>query len=178
MPGKMGIDRLELLVNADLEIAKLKSKLKKAQGELATIKSELRTLNAIDPERLKKNLADIKKKMASSHSVIKNQTAELVQGRRTLKKVGEELYLSQSDQDQFYTSVCGNWSLHFTGFKYPNEQTDKGHARIKCLNRTTGTSMMASSIQDKQITWSDEVDLPIDVIAVVLERVKILGLYN
>lgn len=178
MPEKFGIDRLELLVNADLEIAKLKYKLKNAQGELVTIKRELKTLKAMDPERLKKNLSESKKKIALSNSVIKNQTAELVQGRRALKKVGEELSLSQSDQDQFYTSVCGNWSLYFTGFTYPNEQTDKEDARIRCLNRTTGTSVMASSIQDKQITWSDKVDLPIDIIATVLDRVKVLGLYN
>jgi hypothetical protein len=37
---------------------------------------------------------------------------------------------------------------------------------------------MASSIKDKKITWSDKVDLPIDVIAAVLDRVKVLGLYN
>jgi hypothetical protein len=90
---------------------------------------------------LKKKLAENKKKLASNNLVIKNQTAELVQGKRVLKKVGEELYLSQSEQNQFYTSVCGNWRLYFTGFKYLNKKTDKEYARIRCLNREPGTQI-------------------------------------
>jgi uncharacterized protein HemX len=122
MPGKIGINRLELLVNADLEIAMLKAKFKKSQGELATHKSELKNLQAMNPDRLKKNLAENKKKLVSNNLVIKNQRMELVQEKRALKRAREELYLSQSEQDQFYTSVCGNWSLYFTGFKHPNEK--------------------------------------------------------
>ena len=178
MPDKNGIDRLELLVNADLEIAAVKAKLKAVQSELAKNKSELKKLQVIDPERLKKKLAENKKKLASSNLLIKNQTAELVQGKRALKKVREELLLSQSEQDQFYTSTCGNWCLYFTGFKYPNEKTDTQYARIRCLNRNSGTSVIISAIKDKKIIWGEEVDIPVDLIAVVLERVEVLGLYK
>jgi hypothetical protein len=178
MPEKIGIDRLELLVNADVEIAMLKAKLKKIQGELVTNKSELKKLQAIDPDKLKKKLAENKKKLASNNLVIKNQTAELVQGKRALKKAGEELYLSQSEQNQFYTSVCGNWRLYFTGFKYLNEKTDKEYSRIRCLNRESGTSVIVSSIGGNEVTWSDQADIPVDVIAIVLDQAKVLGLYN
>jgi hypothetical protein len=58
------------------------------------------------------------------------------------------------------------------------KNSDKEYARIRCLNRASGTSVIASSIEGKEITWSDQVDTPVDVIAVVLERVKKLGLYS
>jgi hypothetical protein len=38
MPEKIGIDRLELLVNADVEIAMLKAKLKKFKASSSQIK--------------------------------------------------------------------------------------------------------------------------------------------
>jgi hypothetical protein len=178
MPGKNGIDRLELLVNADLEIAAVKAKLKAVQSELAKNKNELKKLQAIGPERLKKKLAENKKKLVSSNLVIKNQTAELVKGKRVLKKAEEEIVLYQSEQNQFYTSICGNWCLYFTGFKYPNEKTDTKYARIRCLNRTSGTSVIISAVEGNEITCGDDADIPVDVIAEILERVDVLGLYK
>jgi hypothetical protein len=68
--------------------------------------------------------------------------------------------------------------LYFTEFKYPNEKTDKKYARIRCLNRTSGTSVIISAIEGNEITCGDDADIPVDVIAVILERVDVLGLYK
>ncbi|MEH6471093.1 MAG: hypothetical protein V7752_07575 [Halopseudomonas sp.] len=57
------IERLETLVAMDTEASNTRAELNKVKFDLREVKSELKILKALDPERLKKNVADLKKKM-------------------------------------------------------------------------------------------------------------------
>ncbi len=71
------IERLEALVEMDKEASATRSELERFKLSLREVKSELKTLKALDPERLKRNVADLKKKIIVKNSEISAQNKAL-----------------------------------------------------------------------------------------------------
>jgi hypothetical protein len=178
MIEKTGIERLEILVNADKKLANTEATLKDLRAELRDAKSELKRLNSLEPERLKKQLAERKKKLAQNTIDIKELDKKLAEARKQLRASVADLNDSQNERDQIHTSSCGRWKLFFTGFQFPNEKYDKDSARIRCLDSTSGTSVLANLIPSGDIEWSDDIGIPVAVTETAIIKMKAVGLYN
>ncbi len=172
MPDQLGIDRLEALIAVDKKAAKTESELGKVRLELRETSAELKKLKALDPVRMKRNLADTKKKLVTKNSEIKARNAELLQVRKQLREAIDELNQSQNKIDQFFTSSCGQWQLFFTGFQFPDEKPDLDSVRIRCLNRFTGTSVIASTLDGDSVVWSDDINVPAAVAKRAAEELR------
>jgi predicted RNase H-like nuclease (RuvC/YqgF family) len=146
MPDQEGIKRLEALVAVDRKAAQTQSDLDKLRLELRETKAELKKLKALGPERMKRNLAESKKKPVIKNSEIKTRNTEIPTVRKQLREATKELDLSHNELDHFYTSPCERWRLFFTGFQFPEENPNPDSARIRCLDRKTGTSVIATGL--------------------------------
>jgi seryl-tRNA synthetase len=151
------IERLETLVEMDKKASKTQSELDRTKLYLREIKAELKTLKAIGPERLKKNVADLKKKMVVKNSEIKAQGKELNTIRSSLREAKSKLNASRNEIDAFYVSPCKRWELSFTGFRFASERTDVNSVRIRCLDRETGTSVMVNAVDGDKVVWSSNI---------------------
>ncbi|MCW8884999.1 MAG: hypothetical protein OQK12_07050 [Motiliproteus sp.] len=125
---------------------------------------------------MKKNLADVKKKMLIKSSEIKAQSKELINLRKSLREAKSELHASQNETDAFYISSCKRWELFFTGFRYPGEGVDPDSARVRCLDRKTGTSVVANALDGKKARWSCDIGIPDEISEKAAEHILCLKL--
>jgi hypothetical protein len=176
MPDQLIIERLEAVVGIDKAAAKTKSELEKLRAELRGVKAELKELKALDPKRLKKNLAEIKKKLAVKNSEISSLNKETLALRKGLRETKAELIKSQNETDSFYVSPCKQWSLILTGFQFADEAPNPDEVRVRCLDQSTGTSVVAVDIDGDQITWSSDIGVPDEIGRQAAERINQLKL--
>ncbi|MEH6651846.1 MAG: hypothetical protein V7707_17635 [Motiliproteus sp.] len=157
------IERLEVLVEMDKKASITRAELDRAKLALREVKAELKTLKALDPERLKRNVADLKKKMVVKNSEIKAQNKELAVIRKSLREAKSELNAAQNEIDAFYVSPCKRWELSFTGFQFTSERTDVDSVRIRCLDRESGTSVITSTVDGEKAIWSSNIGVSDEV---------------
>lgn len=162
MPDKAAVERLEALalVALDQKASQTRLELEKLRTELRSVKSELKELKALDPHRMMRNLAEQKKKMVVKNTEIKSQSKELASIRKMLREAKNELNASQNETDAFYISACKRWELSFTGFQYASERPNPDSVRIRCLDRQTGSSVIADDLNNGQVTWSHDLGIP------------------
>ncbi|MEH6628944.1 MAG: hypothetical protein V7739_21090 [Motiliproteus sp.] len=178
MPDKEAIERLEALVAIDQKASQSRLELEKLRTELRTVKTELKELKALDPHRMKRNLSEQKKKMVVKNTEIKIQTKELLSLRKIIREAKSELNASQNETDAFYVSQCKRWELSYTGFQFANESDDPDSVRVRCLDRETGNSVIAKGLNDNQIAWSLDIDIPDAVAEKATETIISLKLPN
>lgn len=176
MPDQLIIERLEALVGIDKDAAKTKSDLDKLRTEVRGVKAELKELKALDPKRLKNNLADVKKKLVIKNSEISVLNRETLALRKGLRETKAELVKSQNETDSFYVSPCCQWALFLTGFQFADETPNPDEARVRCLDQSTGTSVVAVDIDGYVITWSSDIGVPEEVGRQAAERINQLQL--
>jgi len=171
MPEKKAIERLEALVNIDKKVSHALSELDKGRDDLREAKSQLKDLKALDPERLKKNVAELKKKNAAKTAEVKTQSKELANLRKKLRDTRTELTASKNEADSFYVSSCKRWELFLTGFQYQSERKAPEFLRVRCLDRETGTSVICSGVEGDQLTWGLDIGIPEEVTEKAAERI-------
>jgi DNA repair exonuclease SbcCD ATPase subunit len=167
------LDRLEQLIDGDKKDTALNAQLKKARDELKTTQDELKELKQLDPERLKRQVADLKKKTQQQSTDNQNLNTALVKARKELKDLtGEkekfegELKASRNGTDFFWQSVDGIWVLYESSVVLKDEKVDDPdkYKRIRCLHTLTGMSALSSGKDDNdKALWLGTLEIPDDV---------------
>ncbi|MEH6471567.1 MAG: hypothetical protein V7752_09965 [Halopseudomonas sp.] len=85
------IYRLEGVVGQDAKASKLADQLKAKSIELSEVKKTLKVLQAFDPERQKRQLADQKKKIAEQTAISKDLNTKLKLTKREVSELKREL---------------------------------------------------------------------------------------
>jgi len=171
MPDQNAIERLEALTVVDKKASQTRSELDKVRIELRVANAELKALKALDPERLKKNVAELKKKLAAKSADFDSQKKELASNRKSLRAAKSELTASHNETGAFYVSPCKRWELFFTGFQFSSERSDTDSTRIRCLDRETGTSVIANAIDGNKAAWSADIGISDEVSEAAAERI-------
>jgi hypothetical protein len=87
---QVAMERLEKLIGEDKKDSQLKLQLDKVRAELKTALDELKELKQLDPLRLKRQVADLKKKTLEQAADNQNVNKALVTVRKELKEVTTE----------------------------------------------------------------------------------------
>src|SRR5690606_28362697 len=127
---------------------------KKAKEELKEAQDELRELKLLDPQRLKRQVADLKKKTQEQANDNQNLNKALVAARKELKeataekdRLDTELKASRAGTDFFWQSSDGAWQLYESTQLLKDESTGDVAAdkfkRIRCLNTLTGQTALS-----------------------------------
>lgn len=171
---QVAMERLEQMVEGDKKDSTLRAFMKKAKEELKEAQDELRELKLLDPQRLKRQVADLKKKTQEQATDNQNLNKALVAARKELKettiekdRLETELKASRAGTDFFWQSNDGTWQL------YESHQLLKDEAgpddadtftRIRCLNTLTGMSALSTGRDDSdKAEWLGTLEIPEDV---------------
>jgi len=170
---RIQLEKLEQLIDGDKKDNVLNTQLKKVKDELKVVTDELKELKALDPERLKRQVADLKKKTQQQATDNLSVNNALVKTRKELKdittekeKAETELKASRNGTDFFWQSIDGAYVLYESSVVLKDETVadpDK-YKRIRCLQTLTGMSTLSSGKdeQDKAI-WLGTLEIPEDV---------------
>ncbi|MEY3660987.1 MAG: hypothetical protein ACO280_09400 [Pseudohongiellaceae bacterium] len=170
---QVAMERLEKLIDDDKKDNALTAQLKKAREELKAAQDELKELKALDPDRLKRQVADLKKKTQQQSADNQSINTALVKARKELKDLGTEkdkletdLKASRNGSDFFWQSVDGAWVLYECSLVLKDETVadpDK-YKRIRALQTATGTSVLSSGKDDNdKALWRGTLEVPEDV---------------
>ncbi len=167
------LERLEKLIDGDKKDSAIMTQLKKAKDELKIATDELRELKQLDPERLKRQVTDLKKKTQAQSTDNQNLNNALVKSRKELKdmttdkeKADAELKASRNGTDFFWQSLDGTFVLYESSIVLKDETVadpDK-YKRIRCLHTKTGMSTLScgKDAEDKAL-WLGTLEIPDDV---------------
>src|SRR5690606_4544916 len=122
-----------------------------------------RELKLLDPQRLKRQVADLKKKTQEQANDNQNINKALVSARKELKDVTAdkerletELKAARSGSDFFWQSADGVWQLYESVQLLKDEKVDDADKfrRIRCLHTTSGTSVLSKGQDgDNKAEW-------------------------
>jgi chromosome segregation ATPase len=182
------LERLENLLNIEKLETQNTSTDKKSKEEVKELQKELKELKKLDPVRLKRQVVDLKKKTITQASEKKAINTALVTTRKELKettaekdKFDSELKAALSESHSFWQSKDGEWVLIETGLVLKEEDAPKNEddrvIRIRCLNLTTGTSVLSNELitegKEKDLAcWLGEMEIPEDVSKEAGKRLK------
>jgi chromosome segregation ATPase len=178
---ELQMERLEKLIDGDKQDNKSKAQVKKAREELAHAQAELKELKKLDPQRLKRQVTDLKKKSQDQAKDNKNLNTALVTERKEVRdltaekeRLEQELEAANNQTNAFWQSEDGNWALFETGLVLKSEsRTEETLNRIACLNLETGVSVVSASLgDDDKAIWVSEADIPDDVAIEAGKRLK------
>jgi len=167
------LERLEKLIDGDKKDNAIMVQLKKSRDELKIANDELKELRQLDPERLKRQVADLKKKTLQQATDNQNVNNALVKSRKELKdmttekeKAEAELKASRNGTDFFWQSVDGAFVLYESSIVLKDETVadPDQYKRIRCLHTKTGMSTLSSGkdAEDKAL-WLGTLEIPDDV---------------
>jgi len=167
---QVAMERLEQMVEGDKKDLALRAYMKKAKEELKEAQDELRELKLLDPQRLKRQVADLKKKTQEQANDNQNLNKALVTVRKELKetttekeRLETELKASRTGTDFFWQSVDGLWQLYESSQILKEEtipEADK-FKRIRCLNTLTGLSALSKGRDDgDKAEWLGTLEIP------------------
>lgn len=165
------IQRLEAFGKLEGSQAKLKKALNDEVAKNKKLLSEIKELKMLNPERLKKNLAEQKNKTRGLQKTVAEQKKETKATRATVgiykeraEKMEMALNVCLDERDGFYFSDDNRWQLRLTGFRFPGEPESNRVLRIRCLDGETGTSVLADHKDDKGLAiWSGDIGIPEDI---------------
>ena len=184
------LERLENLLSKDKVDTHSETALKKARDEIKVLQQELKELKQLDPQRLKRQVVDLKKKNSDQAKENKTVNNALVTARKELKKstaekeqFEEELKQALAESNAFWRSSDGNWALFETGLVLKDEtETDEEESgkRIRCLNLGNGASVLSKELitdgKDKdKVSWFSEADIPDEVSLEAGKRLKAIA---
>jgi len=160
---ELQLERLEKLVDEGKQDNKLEGKLKKAREDLAQVQAELKELKKLDPQRLNRQVKDLKKKNLDQAKDNKNLNTALVTERKEVReltlskdKLEADLKATRSMSNPFWLSEDENWALFESGLVLKDESTsgEDDTDRILCLNRESGVSVVSAPWNDEdEVTW-------------------------
>lgn len=165
------MERLEKLVVTDKKDNQSDILLKKSRQEMAQVQSELKELKKLDPQRLKRQVTDLKKKNLDQAKDNKNINTALVTERKEVRELTatkdqleKDLKAATQMTNFFWESKDGNWALYETGLILKGENSDadsdEARNRILCLNRETGVSVVSTALGDDDMAqWLGGDDL-------------------
>ena len=167
------MDRLEQMIDGDRKDSIVKGQLKKSKDELKEAQDELRELKALDPQRLKRQPTDIKKKTLQQATDNQNVNNALVTVRKELKdittekeKLESDLKSSRNSTDFFWQSLEGAWTLYESTTILKDEKVDEPDKfkRIRCMFTATGMSALSKGRDDKdKAEWLGTMEIPEEV---------------
>lgn len=182
------LERLENLISTEKLEAQNAIAVKKAREEVKDLQQELKELKKLDPVRLKRQMADLKKKTITQASENKTINTALVTTRKELKetttekdRLDLELKAALSESHFFWQSKDKEWALFETSLLLKDEKAaadeDEATLRIRCLNLVTGASVLSKELvtegKDKDlVNWLSELDIPEDVSKEAGKRLK------
>ena len=183
------LERLENLLSKDKVENQSSSAIKKAREEIKVLQQELKDLKQLDPQRLKRQVVDLKKNNAGQAKENKTVNAALVSARKELKETStekerleKELEQTLNEQHAFWQSEDEQWALFETGLLLKGESlaADEKMNRIRCLNRNTGTSFLSKALIEKgkdkdQVSWFTDADIPDEVSIEAGKRLKAIA---
>jgi chromosome segregation ATPase len=151
----------------------VKTQIKKIKDELKEAQDELKELRQLDPQRLKRQVTDLKKKTLQQATDNQSVNNALVAARKELKdttaerdKLQAELKASRNSTDFFWQSVDGIWTLYESTTVLKDEtveDVDK-YKRIRCMNTDTGVSVLSKGRDDKdKAEWLGNIEIPEEV---------------
>ncbi|MGA0805928.1 MAG: hypothetical protein ACO3PV_05350 [Pseudohongiellaceae bacterium] len=170
---QVAMERLEKLIDEDKKDSQLKAQLDKVRAELKAALDELKELKQLDPQRLKRQVTDLKKKTQEQASDNQALNKALVTARKELKEVTTEkeqldtqLKASRSGTDFFWQSVDSTWVLYECSIVLKDETVENAdtYKRIRCMNALTGESTLSNGkdAQDKAL-WLGSMQVPDNV---------------
>jgi chromosome segregation ATPase len=170
---KVQLERLEQLIEGDKKEALVKAQIKKIKDELKEAQDELKELKQLDPQRLKRQVTDLKKKTLQQATDNQSVNNALVAARKELKdttterdKLQAELKACRNSTDFFWQSVDGIWTLYESTTVLKDEKVadaDK-YKRIRCMNTATGVSLLSKGRDDKdRAEWLGDIEIPEEV---------------
>lgn len=177
------LERLEAMVNKEKEEARFKAQVKKAKDDMKGLQDELKELKQLDPQRLKRQVTDLKKKTQTQADENKAVNKALIAARKELKdvsaekdKLSGELKAAREGKDFFWQSKDGVWALYESAVTLKNE-TDAASGnlqRVRCFNTESGLSALSVSLgEDGLAAWSSsDLDIPADVSKEAGNRLK------
>jgi chromosome segregation ATPase len=167
------LEKLEQLIDGDKKDAKSASAQQKLRTELKEAQDELRELKQLDPQRLKRQVADLKKKTQQQSTDNQSLNNALVGVRKELKetstekdKLQQQLKASQNGTDFFWQSVDSVWVLYESNIVLKDETVDNPEKfkRIRVLNTLTGMSALSKGKDENdQAQWLGTIEIPADV---------------
>ena len=178
---ELQMERLEKLISNDKQDNKSDSQLKKVKEELVQVQSELKELKKLDPQRLKRQVTDQKKKILDQAKDNKNLNTALVAERKESRELTAAKEQLEQERDamrkethEFWQSDDGLWALFETGLVLKGETAnDDTLNRIRCLNRETGVSVVSSALGDDDMAvWLGNLEIPETVSVEAGKRLK------
>lgn len=170
---QVALERLEQMVDGDKKDAALRAMMKKAKDELKEVQDELKELKLLDPQRLKRQVADLKKKTQEQATDNQNINKALVTARKELKDVTtekerleNELNACRAGTDFFWQSADGIWQLYESSQLLKDETVEDADKfkRIRCQNTVTGQSALSKGRDaDDKAEWLGTLEIPEDV---------------
>jgi hypothetical protein len=170
---QVAMERLEKLIEGDKVDTKLKAQMDKLKEELKQCNEELKELKALDPQRLKRQVADLKKKTLQQATDNQNLNTALVTARKELKetttekeRLESELKASRNGTDFFWQSVDSIWVLYECSVVLKDQTVEDAskYKRIRCMNTLTGVSTLSTGKDDNnKALWLGDVEIPADV---------------
>jgi chromosome segregation ATPase len=167
------LDKLEQLIDGDKKDAKSATALQKLRTELKEAQDELRELKQLDPQRLKRQVADLKKKTVQQATDNQSLNTALVTVRKEQKetstekdKLQQQLKASQNGTDFFWQSVDSVWVLYESSIVLKDETVENPDKfkRIRVLNTLTGMSALSKGKDENdQAQWLGTIEIPADV---------------
>ena len=150
---RVQMERLEQLVDGDKKDNLIKKEVEKVRANLKEAQDELRELKALDPQRLKRQVADLKEKNREQANDNQNINKALVTARKELKEVtatketlDAELKACRAATDFFWQSADGSWALFEVTARLKDETVDdaENFKRIRVMNLVTGMSALSA----------------------------------
>ena len=173
LQNTLAMERLEKMISSDKVEDKSNVQLDKTREELKKAQAELKELKQLDPQRLKRQVGDLKKKSATQASENQSLNKALVAARKELREVTAErdqlkaeLEASRKGQDFFWQSKDRHWQLYESAqlLKDDDAAADDLPKGIRCLNTVTGTSCLSRELgENDQAVWLGEAEIPEEV---------------
>lgn len=171
--GQLQMERLEKILNADKKEDRSNAEADKAKAETKKVLSELKEFKKLDPQRLKRQVSDLKKKTQTQASENQNINKALVTTRKELREITDkkedldtELKACQKGTDFFWQSQDEHWQLYETAqlLKSDDSKAKDLPNKIKCTNMETGVSVISHELSDDDLAiWSGDLEIPEDV---------------
>jgi chromosome segregation ATPase len=168
------MDKLEQLVDGDKKDSLMKKEVEKVRANLKEVQDELRELKALDPQRLKRQVTDLKEKNREQANDNQNINKALVTARKELKEVttaketlDAELKACRAAIDFFWQSADGTWALFEVTARLKDETVDDAEKfkRIRVMNLVTGMSTLSAAHKEgaEKAEWLGTLEIPDDV---------------
>lgn len=173
LQSQLQLERLERLIGNDKVEDKSDEELEKIRSEFKKVQAELKELKQLDPQRLKRQVTDLKKKTQTQQNENQNLNKALVTARKELREMTvekeqkeTELEAAVKGSDYFWQSADKTWQLYETGLRLKDEdpKADDLPNKIKVVNTTTGLSAISRELSEAELAvWLGDADIPEEI---------------